>query len=81
MEMTKVARFRTRVKQLILTKSADENRRISYREVAEKTELSEITISRWASGDVERIELATVKALCDYFDCTFEQLIEYDPKD
>lgn len=75
----KMARFRTNVRQLILERSAKEGRRITYKEVAKDTGLSEITISRWARNEVERIELATSKVLCDYFNVTFEELVQFDP--
>lgn len=79
--MVKVARFKTNLKQLILNKSARDGRRISYKEVAEETGLSEITISRWARGEVARLELETINSLCKYLGCTFEELIQFEPNE
>jgi DNA-binding Xre family transcriptional regulator len=81
MGRVKVARFRTNVRQLILDKSAREGRRITYKEVANDIGLSEITISRWARNEIERIDLSMIKLLCDYFNCTFEELVQYDPEE
>ncbi len=71
-----MARFQTRFKQLLLTKSAHENRAISQREVASETKLSIPTISRWYRDDIDRLEPNSAAALMQYFGCTLDELVE-----
>lgn len=81
MEMTRMARFKTNVEQLIREKSARDRRKITQEIVAKETELSLPTINRWVRGDVARIELETVQALCKYFEVSFSELVQFDPEE
>lgn len=67
--------FQTHIKLLVLQKSAQVGHTISQRELAEETGLSQPTISKWYSGNVNRIEADTVGKLCAYLDCAMTDLI------
>jgi transcriptional regulator with XRE-family HTH domain len=71
-----MASFRSRLKPLLLERSAREGRVISQSEVARETGLSFATIQRLYDGSFDRIDAKTLYALLDYFGCTFDQLIE-----
>lgn len=71
-----MARFKSRIAQLMLKRSAEEGRRISQTEVAKESGVSLPTIQRWYDGTFARIDAETLYALLDYFDCKFEDLIE-----
>lgn len=81
METMTVAKFKTNVDKLIIRKSAQVGKRLTHEDVSVATGLSVPTIGRWARSEVARLELKTIKKLCDYFDCKFEQLVEFDPED
>lgn len=68
---------RIRFSEQLGLKMARERRQIPLTEVARKLNLSRQTISRFVSRPVmERLDMDTVNKLCDYFDCTFYELIE-----
>jgi len=50
-------------------------KRITYRQASEATGISAATLSRWATGQVERFDGATVQALCEFFQCEVGELI------
>lgn len=80
METMTVAKFTTNVDLLIIRKSAKVGKRLTHEDVAAATGLSVPTIGRWARSEVARLELKTIKKLCDYFECTFEELVQFDPE-
>jgi DNA-binding Xre family transcriptional regulator len=80
-ETMTVARFKTNVDKLILRKSAQVGKRLTHEDVSVATGLSVPTIGRWARSEVARLELKTIKRLCDYFECTFEELVVFEPDD
>jgi len=57
----------TRFDDLRRTKSLNENRDISLRQVAEETGLGFNTLQRLRKGETERVALSTLDKLCDYF--------------
>jgi transcriptional regulator with XRE-family HTH domain len=71
-----MASFRSRLKPLLLERSAREGRVISQSEVARETGLSFATIQRLYDGNFDRIDAKTLYGLLDYFGCTFDELIE-----
>jgi DNA-binding Xre family transcriptional regulator len=71
-----MASFRSRLKTLLLERSAREGRAISQSEVARETGLSFATIQRLYDGKFDRIDSKTLYALLDYFGCKFDDLIE-----
>jgi DNA-binding Xre family transcriptional regulator len=72
---------RIRFTEMLGVKEARERRRIPITEVARKLDLSRQTISRFISRpEMERLDMDTVNKLCDYFECTFYELIEVTEK-
>lgn len=69
--------FRSKAKRLLLQKSFNEGRDISQREVAIQTGLEEATISLWMNAKpMGSVRAETVRVLCEYFDCTMDQLLD-----
>ena len=56
-------------------REAELGKRITYRDAAAATGISAATLSRWASGDVDRFGAVTIQALCKYFQCQVGELI------
>lgn len=74
-----MARFRTRLKQLMLDKSAKLGEQLSQRDLAEQSGISLATVSRLYTREFDRIDADTLSSLLTYFDCKFEDLIEIVP--
>lgn len=71
--------FRSRLPLFIAQKEYKEQRRISQREIAQDTGLARATISSWMSPDgMPRLDAKTTAALCDYLDCSLDDLVELD---
>lgn len=77
-ETKDMARFRSRLRQLMLQKSLAENKPISQTEVAEEAKVSFSTVQRWHKPEYtfDRIDADTLAGLLKYFNCKFEDLIE-----
>ena len=58
---------KTRLKELMLEKSAAEKRRITYADVAKGSGLSESTVERYANDRFAEATYFVVKALARYF--------------
>jgi transcriptional regulator with XRE-family HTH domain len=67
---------------LLAQKEERERRKITQREVAEATKIRPPTISAWMSYEpFSRLEASIVEALCKYFNCSFNELVEFMPQD
>lgn len=53
-----------------------ENRRYSYRTVAEETGLSTSAVMRWANNRVKRFDESILVTLCTFFSCSIGDLLE-----
>lgn len=74
-----MARFKIHLKRWIFEKSKREDRRVTQREVAQATGLSMPAISRmYTTGKVQRLEADKVAKLMHYFDCSYDDLIEFE---
>lgn len=71
-------RFKTRMLQLLLAKSAREGHRITFDEVAEATGLGRSTIIRYTNKEISRPDWAVVETLCDYFGVSLMEFIDTD---
>ncbi len=76
--MKEMARFRSRLRQLMLTKSVEVGKPISQTEVADEAKVSFSTVQRWHKPEYtfDRIDADTLSGLLTYFNCKFEDLIE-----
>ncbi len=71
-----MAKFRMRIEQLVLKKSAERGTLIDKRELAESTGVPYSTLARLYSQDFERMDAENVLKLKKYFNCTLDELIE-----
>lgn len=67
--------FRSNAKRLLLEKALAENRMIDQTELANATHLQLPTVRQWLSDEpFSQVKASTVRALCQYFNCTMAQL-------
>ena len=59
----------SRLRELMAEKSRLDGSKVTYQQVQSATGISPSTLSRLASGQSKRVDLAVVERLCDYFDC------------
>ncbi len=73
-----MASFRSRLRQLMLNRSAELGQPISQTKVANESGVSLPTVQRWFDPDYtfNRVDADTVKGLTSFFGCKFEDLIE-----
>jgi len=60
---------------LLAAKQAREHRHISIAEVARQTNMSRQSASKWFKNRVKTYHSKTIAALCQYFECTPNDLI------
>lgn len=72
------AKFRSRLRQLMLERSAKEGRLLTQKDVEAGSQVPYHTIQRWYDNDepFERIDAKVLYPLLDYFECGFDDLIE-----
>lgn len=73
--------IRFKLKELITEKSFQEGRRITLQEVAESTGIHKTTLSKIQQPSGHNVTTSSLDALCAYFDCKIQDLVEYIPKD
>lgn len=64
-----------RLKALIVEKEMRENRKLTYRKIAEETGISTTTIVKYTTQQVERVDLTTLETLCEYFNVGLGELL------
>lgn len=69
------------IKRLLDDKSFEERRRITLKEVANKTGISRTTLNRIANIPGYNTNTDTIDALCRYFGCDVKELLEFLPSD
>jgi len=67
------------IRNLILKKEIKENKKITYSDISEKTGISPNTLSKMSSRKGCNITVETVEKLCNYFNCTPNDLITIYP--
>jgi len=73
------ARIRNKFRLLLAEKATKEEHSISYRDVQRATGIDASTIADWANNAVKRYDADKLAALCEYFNCSIGDLIEYVP--
>lgn len=68
--------IRVLLKQQLDKKAFAERRRITLKEVSEKTGISNATLSRIANVPGYNTNTDTINALCRYFQCEISELLE-----
>ena len=71
--------IRYRLKERIADLEFNENRRITFDEIADKTGVSRPTLSRIANIRGYSTTCEILDRLCRYFDCRLDELAEYLP--
>jgi|GEM_PF-4326347 transcriptional regulator with XRE-family HTH domain len=80
-ELTPVARFHSKLKQVMLQYSAKRGEPLSQRQLAKDTGIALSTISRWYRDDnIGSIDPSTLSKLMEYFGVKFEELVEIEPE-
>ena len=69
--------IRVLLKQFLDKKSFKERRRITLKEVSERTGISNATLSRIANIPGYNTNTDTIDALCKYFECQPSDVLEY----
>ena len=64
---------------LLAEKRAKAKKNISLSEVAQETGVSRPTLVAWANNTVTRFDLPVIEALCQYFNVSLSDLLEYSP--
>lgn len=67
--------FQYHLKELIQRKQLLEGRKITQMEIAQKTGIRQSLISRIVNNKPVNLTLQTIIALCEYLDCTIDELI------
>lgn len=62
-------------KNLELSDSGQESKRLSQRRLAEETGIAITTINRLYNNDFTRVDVNTVEKLCNYFGCDVGDLL------
>ncbi len=75
LEMT----IQNRLKVLLAEKELRENRKLTYRTVAEETGLAIDTLTAYMTQRVSRFDKSTLETLCDYLACNIGDLLSYSP--
>lgn len=54
----------------------------SIRQLSEETGISRLSLTKLYNGDAKGIEFSTLNTLCNFFNCSIEDIIEHvpDPK-
>ncbi len=71
--------IKSRLQSLIRKKQAQDDRKITYDEIAGATAISKSTLSRIANNQRVRYDAHMLSALCKYFRCNVGDLLEYVP--
>lgn len=74
-------RIQNNAKILLAQKELRERRTITYREVAEQTDISPHAVSNYMNQRIKNFNEGTLIALCTYLDCTIGDLLEIVPDD
>ena len=69
--------IRVLLKQMLDDKSFAEKRRITLNEVSKETGISRATLTRIANVPGYNTNTDTIDALCKYFECDTNKLLEY----
>lgn len=71
--------IRYKIKELIDAKAKREGRRITLSSLAEAVGIQSSAMSKIANNKGYNTSMTTINALCAYFDCKIEDLVEYIP--
>jgi putative transcriptional regulator len=70
--------IKTKLKILISEKEFKEDRKLSYRTIAEEAEIPLSVLTDYTSQKVKRFDAKTLEKLCKYFQCQPGDLLVYE---
>ncbi|MEL7385863.1 helix-turn-helix transcriptional regulator [Vibrio campbellii] len=73
--------IRYKIKELVDAKAKREGRKITLSSLAEEVGIQSSAMSKIANNKGYNTSMTTINALCAYFDCKIEELIEYKADD
>ncbi|ENM5780282.1 helix-turn-helix transcriptional regulator [Vibrio mimicus] len=73
--------IRYKIRELIADKSKQEGRKITLSFLAEQVGIQSSAMSKIANNTGYHTSVTTIEALCKFFDCKIEDVIEYLPED
>lgn len=71
--------LRFKIKEMIAKREFEEGRRITIAEIAEAAGIHRVTLSKMINRRGLSTSTDHLDALCRYFDCKIEDLVEYVP--
>ena len=71
--------IQNRLKVLLAEKELRENRKLSYRTIAEETGMSTATLTLYMKQGVGAFDTGTLEKLCEYLNCQPGDLLVYLP--
>ncbi|PNH88787.1 transcriptional regulator [Vibrio diazotrophicus] len=71
--------IRYKIRELVTEKSKREGRRITLSYLAEQVGIQSSAMSKIANNTGYHTSVTTIEALCKFFDCKIEDVIEYLP--
>lgn len=73
------SQIRNRFKILLAQKEARDGRNYTYNDISQATGIAPNTLSAYANQGVSRFDESILVRLCEFFDCTLAELLEYPP--
>jgi putative transcriptional regulator len=73
--------IRSRLALLRVQKEQAEGRKLPYRVIAEEAKISTGVLTRLMNNEFDRVDVATLDALCRFFACNVGDLLEYVPSE
>lgn len=71
--------LRYKLKELMAEKEFQEGRRVTSREISEKTGITRNTLSKMLNQPGASVRSEYLDRLCTYFECRIEELVEHIP--
>ena len=73
--------IQNRLKVLLAEKELREDRKLTYRLVAQETGLAIGTLTEYMTQRVRRFDKSTLETLCEYLACDVGDLLKYSPEE
>lgn len=73
--------IRYKIRELVSEKSKREGRKITLSFLAEQVGIQSSAMSKIANNTGYHTSVTTIEALCKFFDCKIEDILEYVPDD
>lgn len=70
-----MGQIQNRLTELAAIKARQENRTISYRDIAQETGIALGTVSSWANNRITRYDAPVLLALCEWLGCSISDLL------